>query len=169
MKTVTTRMAFVQRARASLLSLLFVAFTVPSAGQEDQKSPAKEPPPYMSPKLNREPVYTGTFRPCSSHEDCVPDECCIYGLSRGDSCVKHFRPCPIEKKPEHPQPRFCPPYNSGGFFFNVCTAPEDCPYPYLCCYVRGAQYCVPSFYDRRRRRRHVFRNGSIETSVRIVL
>ncbi|KAL3245519.1 hypothetical protein MRX96_017972 [Rhipicephalus microplus] len=98
-------------------------------------------------------VYEGTFRPCSSHEDCLPNECCVYGLSRGDSCIKQAKPCPINKIPVRPRPRFCPPYNSGGFFFNVCSVPEDCPYPYLCCRLRGSYLCVPSFYDRRRRRR----------------
>ncbi|KAL1483359.1 hypothetical protein MTO96_033254 [Rhipicephalus appendiculatus] len=101
----------------------------------------------------RTPVYKGTFRPCSSHEDCLPNECCVYGLSRGDSCIQQAKPCPIIKIPVRPRPRFCPPYNSGGFFFNVCSAPDDCPYPYLCCRLRGSYMCVPSFYDRRRRRR----------------
>ncbi|XP_065281763.1 uncharacterized protein [Dermacentor albipictus] len=119
-----------------------------------QKKGTTALPPYKPYKGGaRSPVYQGTFRACSSHEDCLPDECCIYGLSRGDSCVKHFKPCPIIKVPVRPRPRFCPPYNSGGFFFNVCTAPEDCPYPYLCCRLRGSYLCVPSFYDRRRRRR----------------
>ncbi|XP_049276070.1 uncharacterized protein LOC119372682 [Rhipicephalus sanguineus] len=98
-------------------------------------------------------VYKGTFRPCSSHEDCLPNECCVYGLSRGDSCIQQSKPCPVIKVPVRPRPRFCPPYNSGGFFFNACSAPEDCPYPYLCCRLRGSYMCVPSFYDRRRRRR----------------
>lgn len=163
-------MAFVEKAGSFLLSGVFVALILPSVGQQKQKfSPSPTLPPYKPPKLIRQPVYNGTFRPCSSHADCTPDECCIYGLSRGDSCVKYFKACPIVQIPVRPRPRFCPPYNSGGFFFNVCTAPEDCPYPYLCCYMRGSQYCVPSFYDRRRRRRHIFRNGSIEASVRIVL
>ncbi|XP_037555060.2 uncharacterized protein LOC119431655 [Dermacentor silvarum] len=134
----------------------------PGEGDEDPSEPQPLPikkvttelPPYKPYRSGaRSPVYQGTFRPCSSHEDCQPDECCVYGLSRGDSCVKHFKPCPVIKVPVRPRPRFCPPYNSGGFFFNVCSAPEDCPYPYLCCRLRGSYMCVPSFYDRRRRRR----------------
>lgn len=111
-------------------------------------------PPYHPATIgSRGPVYEGTFRACSSHKDCLPNECCIYGLSRGDSCVKQSKPCPVVEVPTRPQPRFCPPYNSGGYFYNVCSDPVDCPYPYLCCQVRGSYLCVPSFYDRRRRRR----------------
>ncbi|XP_077496155.1 uncharacterized protein LOC144107051 [Amblyomma americanum] len=146
----------------------------PDIAPDEPKGPGateqSRPPPRVTTPLppfkpatigNRGPVYEGTFRQCSSHKDCLPDECCIYGLSRGDSCVRHSKPCPIVEVPVRPQPRFCPPYNSGGYFLNACSKPEDCPYPYLCCRLRGSFLCVPSFYDRRRRRRRRRRQAAV--------
>ncbi|KAM7295635.1 hypothetical protein ISCGN_025132 [Ixodes scapularis] len=103
-----------------------------------------------NPAEDRGKVLQGSFRPCSSHADCKPGECCIYSLSRGDSCVKLDKACPIVALPQHPHVRFCPPYNSGVFRHSVCTWPSHCPYPQLCCNVGGSRHCVDSFYDRRR-------------------